>query len=103
MGILKYKVGRSNIEGEGVLATSFIYQGEDVGLGFTGTSADDLEITEDLGIWVNHSQSPSMRIIERSNNEYYLVAVRDIQQGEELTVNYWDTPNFIKKPNPAWD
>jgi hypothetical protein len=39
---------------------------------------------------------------DKIRGEWWIIAERDIEAGEELTVDYNRTPDFINKPDPAW-
>ena len=103
MGVKKYRIDRSNIEGVGVFAIRQIHQGDIIGFAFSGTNILDLHINPNFGSLINHSYSPNTRLVELKKGRYYLVAIRRISRGEELVADYNDTPSFIKKPHPDWE
>lgn len=39
---------------------------------------------------------------DKDTGEWWIIAARDINAGEELTVDYTNTPDFINKPDPKW-
>ena len=39
---------------------------------------------------------------DKSTGEWWVTAARNINVGEELTIDYTYTPDFIKKPDPTW-
>jgi hypothetical protein len=39
---------------------------------------------------------------DKDTGEWWIIAGRNIDAGEELTVDYTNTPDFIKKPDPSW-
>ena len=39
---------------------------------------------------------------DKTTGEWWIIALRDIDAGEELTVDYNGTPDFINKPDPGW-
>ena len=39
---------------------------------------------------------------DKTTGEWWIIAARDIDVGEELTVDYTHTPDFISKPDPNW-
>lgn len=90
-----YKLGASKIHGIGVIAESFISKGvvvDDVVLNYV--------VTPHFGRWINHSRQPNCKMVQDGTSlRWVLVTMRDISSGEELTVNYWDTPSFIAKPD----
>jgi hypothetical protein len=61
-----------------------------------------IAITE-LGKFHNHSENPNCEAITSGHN-IELSAIRDIEKGEELTVNYKNYEHIfnIEKPNNNW-
>lgn len=90
-----YCVGPSKIHGDGLIAKSFIYANQIIGVAIDGT-----RVTADMGKWVNHCYQPNAQL-QFHNNRYYLVALKDIDRGQEIVANYHHTPHFIKKPE-SW-
>jgi hypothetical protein len=39
---------------------------------------------------------------DKTTGEWWIIAADDIEAGEELTVDYTHTPDFISKPDPNW-
>ena len=39
---------------------------------------------------------------DKATGEWWIIAGRNIEAGEELTVDYTHTPDFISKPDPNW-
>jgi hypothetical protein len=39
---------------------------------------------------------------DKTTGEWWIIALRNINAGEELTVDYNGTPDFINKPDPGW-
>ena len=39
---------------------------------------------------------------DKTTGEWRIIAANDIETGEELTVDYTHTPDFISKPDPNW-
>jgi SET domain-containing protein len=39
---------------------------------------------------------------EKDTGVWWIIAARDIRAGEELTIDYTNTPDFINKPDPKW-
>lgn len=39
---------------------------------------------------------------DKTTGDWWIIASRDIAAGEELTVDYTHTPDFIDKPDPNW-
>lgn len=86
-GAYKVKVGRSRIEGMGLIATGDIAAGEPIAL------ARICGKRTPAGRYTNHSDTPNARMIP-SGDKIVLVAIRHISgsvggmDGEEITVNY---------------
>lgn len=56
-------------------------------------------VTPHFGMWVNHSDKPNGKM-EHYGGSLWIFRVRQpVQEGEELTIDYWDTPHFIMKPD----
>lgn len=98
-----YYLGKSQIHGTGVIAKRYIPKDSVIGLVIYYKYYLWPEITNDFGIWVNHTYNPnSMLYYHARSNKYYLIALRDIQAGEEIAANYDHTPWFINKPEPHY-
>lgn len=39
---------------------------------------------------------------DKTTGEWWIIASRYIEAGEELTLDYTNTPDFIIKPDPSW-
>jgi hypothetical protein len=39
---------------------------------------------------------------DKTTGEWWIMAARDLDAGEELTADYTYTPDFITKPDPEW-
>jgi hypothetical protein len=86
-----YEVNKSNIHGVGLFATQTIKEGLLVDVCIIG------ETIHWFGSLLNHSKTAN-GTLTKLGNEWYFVANQQIKTGDELTVNYWDTPSFIAKP-----
>jgi len=89
--MIPYKVNKSKISGKGIFATRDIEKDENLGIAFikvsnTGIPDKDFKRTE-LGTFVNHSDKPNLKV-EKTNKEYLYIALKNIKNGEELTVDY---------------
>jgi SET domain len=86
-GDYKVKVGRSRIEGQGLIATADIKHGEIICPG----RIDGMRTP--AGRYINHAKEPNAKMYGHAR-AIYVVALRDIegcrggQDGEEITVNY---------------
>ena len=99
-----FVIGKSRIHGNGVIAVQKIYAGQSIGEGivFVWHLLVPLPIvTEHLGKWINHSSTPNTGLRWR-NGAWHLVANRDVMRGEEMTLNYADTPWYIEGPQPDY-
>ena len=79
----------SGIEGLGLFATAKIEQGTN--LGVCHIPNEDYEngyIRTPLGGFINHSDNPNVVKIDKDWGRLHLVAIRDIDEGEEVTVTY---------------
>jgi hypothetical protein len=80
-------IDKSNIEGLGLFATGTIEKGVNAGI----THIEDAITTKlyrtPLGGFINHSEEPNAKIAEVQRVRY-LYFLRDIQDGEEITVKY---------------
>lgn len=54
-----------------------------------------------LGSKVNHCKICNTQLV-KINSQYYIVSKKEILKDEELTVDYDDTPKFIKKSKKEW-
>jgi hypothetical protein len=78
----KFRIGASQIEGRGILATAAISAGEVVAPARIGS------MRTAVGRYTNHSARPNGVMVRRPDNDIDLVAVDQIIEGEEITVNY---------------
>tara|TARA_B000000557_G_scaffold59258_1_gene46056 strand:- start:257 stop:565 length:309 start_codon:yes stop_codon:yes gene_type:complete len=81
-------IKNSGIEGLGLFATRDIEA--PLELGITHVSHEKFEnglIRTPLGGFINHSTSPNCELIDHLENKYLRV-IKDIKEGEELTVTY---------------
>ena len=78
-------IKNSAIEGLGLFASKQISSGKV--LGRTHILTKEETIRTPLGGFYNHSNNPNC-IKFQKDNSYYLKALRDIKQNEEITVKY---------------
>jgi SET domain-containing protein len=97
----KFVISKSKIHGLGVIASQRIKKNEIIGPGIEYIFFVIPNITSHLGKWVNHSYSPTARLVFLEP-AYQVVANRDLNIGEEITVNYNTCPWFIKKAQPHY-
>jgi hypothetical protein len=91
-GAYKVKVGRSRIEGRGLMATADIPAGEYIAPGTWG------EKRTPAGRYTNHAREPNAAFHYDAKGIAWLVALKDIQgstgawDGDEVTIDYRRTP-----------
>jgi hypothetical protein len=87
---MKYKIGKSKIEGagKGLLVKKAYREGEIIGL----AHIDDQPATS-IGKFHNHSEEPTAGSIQIDNRRY-LVAMRDLEPGDEITTDYRQQPEL---------
>lgn len=104
-----FTISESSIQGVGLYTKRKRSKGENL---FVAINSNK-KVTP-IGSKINHC--PSKRTSERSippntylsttpdkdTGEWWIIAARDIAVGEELTMDYTNTPDFIKKPDPSW-
>jgi len=89
------------LEGQGLFAKERIFEGEDLGIGHVRLEGQpDGWIRTPLGGFINHSITPNCQAQLR-NNLINIVALRDIEVGEELTVFYW-LESYKQKVEKEW-
>jgi SET domain-containing protein len=60
-------------------------------------------ITKPFGSTINHSWTPTARLIySKGTRTYDIYTIKQLNKGEEVTVDYTFTPDFIVKPSPHW-
>lgn len=53
----------------------------------------------DFGTMINHSWKPTAKLVYSNRDEvYYVQAKKPISKGEEITLNYNDSPWYMKGP-----
>jgi hypothetical protein len=85
---MKYKVGKSNIEGQGLFANKALKKNELIGLAHLND-----EPTETVGKYHNHSNNPNAYSL-KVKNKRFIYALRDLKPGEEITVDYRKQPEL---------
>lgn len=89
IGVYKIKIGISTIDGRGVIATSQIKAGENIGIARSGF------FRTPIGRFANHSQEPNAEMKQVGEN-INLVALRDIDVDEEVTTDYRATVKRLR-------
>lgn len=78
-------IRNSDIDGLGLFATEDIPKGRILGVSHFYWG-DQLQRTP-LGAFYNHSDKPNIEKV-RKDSRYFLITLRDIKEGEELTCTY---------------
>lgn len=90
-----YVIGKSKTHGKGVFASTNIRPNTNLGLAFTkikNTNDPDEDYTRTpLGQYVNHSNIPNIKLMNKGNN-YYYVAIKPIKRNDELFLDYSTFP-----------
>ncbi len=99
-----FEVGPSKIHGEGLIALRRIEEGTKIVAGWEFFPSPG--VTED-GSWVNHCgirPSTKLTFEPKSFGEWWIVSLRDIEPGEEITCDY-DAPgleNMVKSSGEGY-
>lgn len=94
-----YRLDKSKIHGIGVYSNKKFKKGDIIGIGIIFKLYFIPIITDDFGIWLNHSYDPNSYLYYCPvENIYYIIAKVNIPNDTEITMNYRDTPWYIKKP-----
>ena len=92
-----YYVGPSNISGMGVFSKINV----DYNQFLFPIITNGKKITT-LGSKVNHCWNPNTKLI-KTNQGWWLQALKNLTPNSEITTDYRDTPSFINKPNSNWN
>lgn len=96
----KYYIAPSPIQGVGVFASRDFQAGEFIEVGIDAVLG---RITKGFGNLINHSWTPNAQVIWNPTTwTYDCVAKTTIPAQTEITIDYHETPWFIKKPDPNW-
>lgn len=94
----------SSRHGYGLFAGQFIPKNTPIILAFTQNQYGDCQVT-DNGKLINHSIKPNTylhKVKHEYHNDYYIISSQDIYNGNEITSNYYDTPDCIIKPDASY-
>ena len=83
-----YKIGKSNIEGQGLIAATDLKPGDLIGL-----SHSNGEIASEIGQYYNHSDTPNA-VSALVGNDRYVIASDNISMGGEITLDYRRQPEL---------
>lgn len=108
-----FTIGKSGIEGLGLYTKRRRLKGEKLFVAITSN-----KIVTKVGSKINHcpgkfknqaeaaySVLPNTYLStkpDQDTGEWWIIAARDVSAGEELTVDYTNSPDFINKPDPRW-
>ena len=101
-----FHVDKSNIDGIGAIASGNIKKGQLIGTAVTDEDkarADDgiqFDTRTRLGRTLNHHDSENA-IQKSENNILNVYAKKNIKEGNEITINYLDSPDYIDKQQVA--
>lgn len=101
----KLSVKKSKIHGNGLFANEPIKRGDTIGVAhqILNTSNHKLFIpTGIVGNNYNHSKNNPNAENVIDGNKRYLVALKDIKPGTEITANYFNTPD-MEQPKKEWE
>lgn len=100
--IINYNIREKFIISPSKIHSFGVFSNEDIQINTNLFVAIDksTKITK-LGSMVNHSYKPNTNLV-KTHEGWVLVSNKDILKGDEITANYNNTPNFIKKPDPLW-
>jgi SET domain-containing protein len=98
------EIRRSGIQGQGVFTLVPLSPQDVLGLShsylYRGSSTTPLLIRTPLGAFINHSSEPNCQIIV-SEDDWYLITLRDIEPLEELTIDYEITSTLLDSNDPS--
>ena len=98
----KYTIKKSNINGQGVIATEDIPAKQKIDIAFYEINKNGIKhanITPHFGRYINHCLNSNTHLEkEDGTNKYWLVASKNIKKEQEIVANYNNTPNYISKP-----
>ena len=95
----KYTILPSPIHGNGVFTTTFIEKDEVIDTGIYYSLYFFPVITPEFGSMINHSYKPSAYLSYNTRDSIYEVRAKNkLGNRVEITIDYNDTPWFIRKP-----
>ena len=98
----KFHICKSNIDGQGAIASKDIKKGEFIGVAIKDEASVRAEggIQHDtrtrLGQILNH-QDDENAVQKSKDNTLGVYAKNNISEGEEITINYTNAPDYINK------
>lgn len=100
---MSYYVAPSKIHGVGIMAAMPLRPGDRVGVGIAYWMSVIPYVTSVPGALINHCDRANSRLEYSSRDRvHYIVACKPIQSGREITIDYRDTPWYIKGPSKSY-
>tara|TARA_B100000524_G_C23504953_1_gene318409 strand:- start:136 stop:681 length:546 start_codon:yes stop_codon:yes gene_type:complete len=90
------KIKKSKIHGNGIFMKKNILKDK-----VLFTAIIDKNVTF-LAKFINHNKKGNTTLLKKKN-KYLIITNKNINSGEEITIDYDKTPYFIKKSNPLWN
>ena len=90
-----FKIGKSSIDGNGVISTISLKYGEFINIAIVGKKCTL------FGAYLNHSDNPTAKTIKGSDEVYRTYAIKNIKPGEEITVDYTVNKD-LEQPEGGW-
>ena len=101
-----FYIGESSIEGMGVFAAYDIPSNRKIGIGFYERLSSNGKkygiVDQNFGAYINHCKN-SNTYLKKELDVWWVMSARNIFKGEEVTANYWKTPEYIEKPKAAFN
>jgi SET domain-containing protein len=103
----KFVIKDSKIHGKGVFAKKNLKKDEIIGIGIRFVLGFIPYITDDFGSLINHCERSNTKLVwyyaddkgkETPEMGWYIVASKPVKKGEELLLNYSNTPFYIQGP-----
>lgn len=91
-----YSVKDSEIHGKGVFAKENIEKGKK---SLACILTDEEFLYSDLGKYINHSKSPNCKLVDDGSRNFLVVAINDINEGDEILVDYDNNPPEFQNSN----
>ena len=97
---VNYYISKSNIHGRGVFANKNFKKDEKINIVFYEVTNKDSKIADitAFGKMINHCENNNNTYLKKEGNTFYLVAKKNINKGDEFTIDYNNTPDYIAKP-----
>jgi SET domain-containing protein len=96
---MNWIISKSSIHGIGVFSKIALTPNE-----YIDVAIDSNKQVTVFGSKINHSWSPTAQLIYNSVDKTYDVhSIKNIDLGNEITLDYTFTPPFIKGPLPNWN